>query len=103
MGRVIEPLTAMGARIAARDDNRCLPMALSPAQLRAIEYELPVASAQLKSCLLLAGVQATGTTVLHEPAASRDHTERMLRAQGAVAASRGPTPHARRRSRTESG
>ena len=83
MGRVIEPLTAMGARIVGRDGNRCLPMALSPAQLRAIEYELPVASAQLKSCLLLAGVQATGTTVLHEPAASRDHTERMLRAQGA--------------------
>ena len=83
MDRVIEPLTAMGARIVGRDDNRCLPMALSPAQLRAIEYELPVASAQLKSCLLLAGLQATGTTVLHEPAASRDHTERMLRSQGA--------------------
>ena len=83
MGRIIEPLTAMGARIVGRDDNRCLPMALSPAQLRAIEYQLPVASAQLKSCLLLAGLQATGTTVLHEPAASRDHTERMLRAQGA--------------------
>ncbi|MAG36054.1 MAG: 3-phosphoshikimate 1-carboxyvinyltransferase [Dehalococcoidia bacterium] len=83
MGRVIEPLTAMGARIVARNDNRFLPMALSPARLQAIEYELPVASAQLKSSLLLAGLQAAGTTVLHEPAASRDHTERMLRAQGA--------------------
>lgn len=84
MGRVIGPLTEMGARITARDDNRLLPMAISPADLHGIEYRLPIASAQLKSCLLLAGLQATGTMVIHEPQPSRDHTERMLLAQGAL-------------------
>ena len=86
MDRVIAPLTAMGARIAGRDDNRCLPMALSPAQLRSIEYELPVASAQLKSCLLLAGVQATGPTVLHEPAAKSGSHRAYAPGAGRIAA-----------------
>jgi 3-phosphoshikimate 1-carboxyvinyltransferase len=74
--RIAEPLELMGARIIARD-GRFPPFAVHGAQLRGIEYELPVASAQVKSCVLLAALSTDGATVI-EPAPSRDHTERML-------------------------
>ncbi|MDP9376284.1 MAG: 3-phosphoshikimate 1-carboxyvinyltransferase [Actinomycetota bacterium] len=75
--RIAEPLRGMGARIDARD-GRLPPFTVQGAQLRGIEYELPVASAQVKSCVLLAGLLAEGTTTVIEPVPSRDHTERML-------------------------
>ena len=83
MARVIEPLRAMGATIMGRDGDRFPPLAIrgKPA-LRGIDYTLPVASAQVKSALLLAGLFADAPTTIHEPAPSRDHTERMLRALG---------------------
>jgi 3-phosphoshikimate 1-carboxyvinyltransferase len=76
--RVAEPLRAMGARVDARDD-RFAPFTVHGAELRGIDYELPVASAQVKSCVLIAGMLAAGTTTISEPAPSRDHTERLLR------------------------
>jgi 3-phosphoshikimate 1-carboxyvinyltransferase len=75
--RVAEPLRAMGARVDARD-NRFPPMTIEGGPLRAIDYRLPVASAQVKSCILLAGLFAEGSTTVTEPALSRDHTERLL-------------------------
>jgi 3-phosphoshikimate 1-carboxyvinyltransferase len=83
MDRVIEPLRAMGAEAFGRRGNDYLPMAIFGEQLHGIDYRLPMASAQVKSCLLLAGALASGATHIHEPAASRDHTERLLAAQGA--------------------
>jgi 3-phosphoshikimate 1-carboxyvinyltransferase len=82
MRRVTEPLRQMGARID--DTNGCAPLRISKVEspLRGIEYAMPVASAQVKSALLLAGLYADGPTVIHEPAPTRDHTERMLRAAG---------------------
>ena len=86
MARIIAPLRQMGARIEAsgegEDDKP--PLRISPcARLRAIEYAMPIASAQVKSCLLLAGLYADGETRVHEPAPTRDHSERMLHACGA--------------------
>lgn len=81
MGRVIKPLREMGASIEGRADNYC-PLHIYPSELCGIEYRLPVASAQLKSAILLAGLYAEGQTVVIEPAPSRDHTERMFRALG---------------------
>jgi 3-phosphoshikimate 1-carboxyvinyltransferase len=75
--RVVEPLRLMGARLEARED-RFTPLRIEGAPLSAIDYDLPVASAQVKSCLLIAGLMAEGETTLTEPARSRDHTERML-------------------------
>jgi 3-phosphoshikimate 1-carboxyvinyltransferase len=75
--RVIEPLREMGARLSARED-RLPPLEIAGAELRAIDYTLPVASAQVKSCVLIAGMLATGQTSVTEPQLSRDHTERML-------------------------
>ncbi|MBM2812756.1 MAG: 3-phosphoshikimate 1-carboxyvinyltransferase [Chloroflexi bacterium] len=83
MDRVVEPLRAMGAQAMARCGDDYLPLAIRGGDLHGIDYALPMASAQVKSCLLLAGAAADGTTYLHEPAASRDHTERLLAAQGA--------------------
>ncbi len=81
MRRVADPLAAMGARIETRDGLP--PVRILPSEgLHAIRYELPMASAQLKSALLLAGLYAQGETVVVEPAPTRDHTERMLRAFG---------------------
>ncbi len=79
--RVIAPLRQMGARLDARE-GRLPPLTITGARLRAISYELPVASAQVKSCVLLAGLTADGATTVGEPAPSRDHTERMLRRAG---------------------
>jgi 3-phosphoshikimate 1-carboxyvinyltransferase len=80
--RVAEPLRQMGANVTCRDD-RLPPLAMSAAPLRGIDYRLPVASAQVKSCVLLAGLLADGETTVTEPQPTRDHTERMLRAAGA--------------------
>jgi 3-phosphoshikimate 1-carboxyvinyltransferase len=79
--RIAAPLTAMGAEIEARD-GRLPPFSVTGRGLRGIEYDMPVASAQVKSCVLLAGLLAEGHTTVIEPASSRDHTERMLRAAG---------------------
>jgi 3-phosphoshikimate 1-carboxyvinyltransferase len=81
MGRIADPLTAMGAGVETADGH--LPLGIDARPLRGIEYELPVASAQVKSCLLLAGLFADGETTVVEPVPTRDHTERMLRAAGA--------------------
>jgi 3-phosphoshikimate 1-carboxyvinyltransferase len=83
MARVINPLKEMGADISARSSDKYLPMAIKGKVLKAINYNMPVASAQVKSCLILAGLYADGTTIIIEPQKSRDHTERMLRAMGA--------------------
>jgi 3-phosphoshikimate 1-carboxyvinyltransferase len=89
--RIAEPLQRMGARIDARE-GRYPPFTVHGAPLRGIEYELPVASAQVKSCVLLAGLVTDSTTV-NEPVASRDHTERMLARAGAPV-TRAPGPGA---------
>jgi len=88
MGRVAKPLRMMGARIDGRIDPQrpegvLPPLVISGGNLHGIDYGLPVASAQLKSALVLAGLQATGKTSIEEPGLSRDHTERMLRFLGA--------------------
>jgi 3-phosphoshikimate 1-carboxyvinyltransferase len=83
MGRVVEPLRRMGAAVLARDGGRLPPLAIQGGGLRGIDYTLPVASAQVKSALLLAGLYADGPTTLHVPGPARDHTERMLLAMGA--------------------
>jgi 3-phosphoshikimate 1-carboxyvinyltransferase len=79
--RIAEPLARMGARIEATDE-RLPPFTVHGARLRSIAYDLPVASAQVKSCILLAGLMADGATTVVEPMPSRDHTERMLAAAG---------------------
>ena len=76
--RVAEPLRLMGAEVEARD-GRFPPFTVRGAPLKGIEYELPVASAQVKSCVLLAAMNASGSTTVIEPSPSRDHTERFLR------------------------
>jgi 3-phosphoshikimate 1-carboxyvinyltransferase len=81
MERVAEPLRRMGARIETTDGH--LPLTVTGAPLEAIDYELPVASAQVKSAVLLAGVGARGRTTVVEPAPTRDHTELMLKDAGA--------------------
>ncbi len=83
MGRIVQPLQQMGASIMGRNSDTLAPLAIRGGDLRSIEYEMPVASAQVKSCLMLAGLSAVGPTVLHQPALSRDHTERMMTAMGA--------------------
>jgi 3-phosphoshikimate 1-carboxyvinyltransferase len=82
MGRIAEPLRLLGATILGRDRGRLPPLAVQGGDLRGIDYILPVASAQVKSALLLAGLYAAGPTTLHVPGPARDHTERMLKAMG---------------------
>ena len=82
MERVVEPLRAMGTRIQGRAGGSRPPLAIEGGSLKGIRYRLPVASAQVKSALSLAALYGKGETVLEEPAPSRDHTERMLRAMG---------------------
>ena len=82
MGRVIEPLALMGASIEAQEGGRPPLRIAGGAQLKGIHYDLPMASAQVKSCVLLAGLYAQGRTSVTEPAPTRDHTERMLRGFG---------------------
>lgn len=83
MKRVIDPLRMMGALLWGRRDDTLPPIVVRGGRLQGIDYTLPVASAQLKSALLLAGLYAEGPTIVREPRPTRDHTERMLRAQGA--------------------
>ncbi len=82
MARITDPLRLMGARITGRNGGRSAPLTVEGGGLAGIDYAMPVASAQLKSSLLLAGLAAEGPTVLHQTAVSRDHTELMLAAQG---------------------
>ncbi len=78
MKRIIEPLTRMGANIMAKD-NQFPPMKIKPAEeIKGISYDSPIASAQVKSCILLAGLYSEKPTVVSEPYKSRDHTERMM-------------------------
>lgn len=83
LGRVVEPLRLMGASIWGRDDGKYAPIAIKGAWLSGIRYDLPMASAQVKTSLLLAGFLAEGETIVTEPSKSRDHTERMLQLFGA--------------------
>lgn len=83
MARIIEPLGLMGAEILARSQNRYPPIAVKGTKLKAVKYMMPVASAQVKSSLLLAGLYSDGETEITEPVKSRDHTERMLPFYGA--------------------
>jgi len=96
MKRIAAPLRLMGATV----EGDTPPLTIRGTQLKAIDYVSPVASAQIKSCVLLAGLQADGTTSVKEPSLSRDHTERMLRATGVeisegdiVSVRGGQTPH----------
>ena len=84
MGRVIKPLSMMGAKIVGREGNKKLPITVIPAEgcLKGISYDSPVASAQVKSAILLAGLFADGRTTVTEPYVSRNHTELMLEAMG---------------------
>jgi 3-phosphoshikimate 1-carboxyvinyltransferase len=82
MTRVVEPLTAMGARIETAASSGRAPLVITGGALRGIEWTTPVPSAQVKSAILLAGLRASGTTIVREPAATRDHTERAFPAFG---------------------
>ena len=84
MDRIVRPLRALGARIDGRANGAYAPLALAPGHLHGAQLDVPVASAQVKSAILLAALRADGPTVLRQPAPSRDHTERILSAQGAV-------------------
>ncbi|NES83338.1 MAG: 3-phosphoshikimate 1-carboxyvinyltransferase [Moorea sp. SIO2B7] len=83
MSRVVKPLQQMGANIWGRKDNSLAPLAIAGQQLKPIHYHSPIASAQVKSCILLAGLMTEGKTTVTELALSRDHSERMLQAFGA--------------------
>ena len=83
MSRVVKPLQQMGAQIWGRNNNSLAPLAIQGQNLKPIHYQSPIASAQVKSCVLLAGLMTEGKTTVTEPALSRDHSERMLRAFGA--------------------
>lgn len=91
MGRIITPLTQMGAHIRSIKDNGCAPLEIGGAPLKAIHYDSPVASAQVKSCVLLAGLYADAVTSVTEPVVSRNHTELMLSGFGADIKSEGLT------------
>jgi 3-phosphoshikimate 1-carboxyvinyltransferase len=83
MSRVVKPLQQMAAEIWGRKGNSLAPLAIQGQALKPIHYHSPIASAQVKSCILLAGLNTEGQTTFTEPALSRDHSERMLRAFGA--------------------
>ncbi len=82
MQRIVQPLKQMGAQIMGRQNDSLAPLVIRGGGLRGIEYDLPMASAQVKSAIILAGLSAGGQTVIHQPALSRDHTERMVSAMG---------------------
>jgi|SRR6185503_19092996 3-phosphoshikimate 1-carboxyvinyltransferase len=91
MKRVIDPLSRMGARIASRQGNGLAPLEIDGGNLRGIHYRMPIASAQVKSAIVLAALQAGGTTTIEEPQRSRDHTEVMLGGFGGKIAVEGLT------------
>ena len=82
MQRIVQPLKQMGAEIMGRQNDNLAPLVIRGGGLQGIEYDLPMASAQVKSAIMLAGLSAAGDTVIHQPALSRDHTERMVLAMG---------------------
>ena len=84
MNRVITPLRQMGARIESMNDDGCAPLEITGTSLHGISYVSPVASAQVKSAILLAGLYADGTTTVTEPSPSRDHTERRMWMSGEI-------------------
>ena len=88
--RIVEPLRLMGAQLFARDGDKRPPLSIRGGALSGIHYQLPVASAQVKSAILLAGLFADGETVIEEPLPTRDHTERLLRAMGVDLRREGP-------------
>jgi 3-phosphoshikimate 1-carboxyvinyltransferase len=90
MARIVEPLRKMGAHVDGRDGGKLAPLTIRGGGLKGIRFRTPVASAQVKSAVLLAGLVAEGETVIEEPAESRDHTERMLAAMGARIDGEGP-------------
>ncbi|MBN2099468.1 MAG: 3-phosphoshikimate 1-carboxyvinyltransferase [Dehalococcoidia bacterium] len=92
MGRVIHPLRLMGGRIYGRNRDTLAPLAIKGQELHGLDYTLPVASAQIKSAVLIAGLFTVqkGRTTVREPVLSRDHTERMLQAMGVRVTSEGP-------------
>lgn len=89
MGRIVTPLSRMGAAISGRRGNTLPPLCIRGGDLRGIRYEMPVASAQVKSAILLAGLYADSPVTVAEPLPSRDHTERMLLSMGARVARTG--------------
>lgn len=91
MNRIISPLTQMGADITSQSGNGCAPLYINGKKLKGIHYDSPVASAQVKSCVLLAGLYADGETSVTEPVLSRNHTELMLSAFGADISAHGTT------------
>lgn len=82
MTRVTNPLSQMGAVIDGRENGKFTPISIRGGNLEGFTYELPMASAQVKSAIILAGLQANGTTTVIEPSKTRDHTERMIRQFG---------------------
>ncbi|HYA29718.1 MAG TPA: 3-phosphoshikimate 1-carboxyvinyltransferase, partial [Acidobacteriota bacterium] len=82
MQRVIDPLSQMGAKIRSKSDNGLAPLVIDGGGLKGIHYRMPIATAQVKSALLLAALQASGTMIIEEPLQSRDHTEVMIRGFG---------------------
>lgn len=91
MGRIMKPLSMMGADIISIHDTGCAPLSIKGRSLNAIHYDSPVASAQVKSCVLLAGMYSDGITSVTEPVLSRNHTEIMLNYFGAQVTSEGTT------------
>ena len=91
MGRIIKPLTQMGAQITSERGDGCAPLHIQGGSLHGIHYQSPVASAQVKSAILLAGLYAEGVTAVTEPTLSRNHTELMLKGFGADISSSGTT------------
>ena len=84
MARIVQPLRRMGAEVMGRGGDALAPLTIRGGELRGMEYDMPVASAQVKSSLIIASLFAQGETMLRQPALSRDHTERMLGAMGAT-------------------
>lgn len=83
MGRIINPLTQMGGKIYSKKNNNKLPIIFDGGNLKGITYTMPIASAQLKSALLLAGIRAEGKSIINQPEISRNHTELILNSMGA--------------------
>lgn len=96
MDRIVDPLHLMQAQVFGRQNGKYAPLTVVPSRLKSIEYLMPVASAQVKSCLLLAGLYAHGLTVVRQPGPARDHTERMLGAMGAPVTALGDTIYSER-------
>ena len=91
MKRIITPLSMMGASIKSKAGNDCAPLLIEGRPLKAIRYDSPVASAQVKSALLFAGLYANGETTVHEPYLSRNHSEQMIRYFGGTVCTAGTT------------